>query len=322
VKIDWHNIFNDFAKIKVLIIGDAMIDSYMWGCINRQSPEAPIPIVDIEKYEKRLGGAANVASNIKALGGTPILCSVIGNDDKGFFDLMKAEKLSTEGILQEDRKTTLKTRIISENKHQLRVDEEDTFSISNESDFIQHTKHLMKDVQIVIFQDYNKGVLSKNIISELISSAKKLNIPVLVDPKKDNYWEYKGVDLFKPNSKELTESNSSDNDSLSLDSLAHIVSYQRKQLDAKAFLLTLSEKGVYIQTENESTHYPAFKRNIVDVSGAGDAVIATAALALAKNINFNAIAQLANLAGGLSCESVGVNPLDKDMLLKEASRLI
>jgi rfaE bifunctional protein kinase chain/domain len=322
VKIDWHNIFNDFAKIKVLIIGDAMIDSYMWGSINRQSPEAPIPIVDVEKHEKRLGGAANVASNIKALGGTPILCSVIGNDDKGFFDLMKAEKLSTEGILQEDRKTTLKTRIISENKHQLRVDEEDTFSISNESDFIQHTKHLMKDVQIVIFQDYNKGVLSKNIISELISSAKKLNIPVLVDPKKDNYWEYKGVDLFKPNSKELTESNSSDNDSLSLDSLAHIVSYQRKQLDAKAFLLTLSEKGVYIQTENESTHYPAFKRNIVDVSGAGDAVIATAALALAKNVNFNAIAQLANLAGGLSCESVGVNPLDKDMLLKEASRLI
>ena len=322
MKINWHNIFNDFAKIKVLIIGDAMIDSYMWGSINRQSPEAPIPIVDVEKHEKRLGGAANVASNIKALGGTPILCSVIGNDDKGFFDLMKAEKLSTEGILQEDRKTTLKTRIISENKHQLRVDEEDTFSISNESDFIQHTKHLMKDVQIVIFQDYNKGVLSKNIISELISSAKKLNIPVLVDPKKDNYWEYKGVDLFKPNSKELTESNSSDNDSLSLDSLAHIVSYQRKQLDAKAFLLTLSEKGVYIKTENESTHYPAFKRNIVDVSGAGDAVIATAALALAKNINFNAIAQLANLAGGLSCESVGVNPLDKDMLLKEASRLI
>lgn len=322
MKINWHNIFNDFAKIKVLIIGDAMIDSYMWGSINRQSPEAPIPIVDVEKHEKRLGGAANVASNIKALGGTPVLCSVIGNDDKGFFDLMKAEKLSTEGILQEDRKTTLKTRIISENKHQLRVDEEDTFSISNESDFIQHTKHLMKDVQIVIFQDYNKGVLSKNIISELISSAKKLNIPVLVDPKKDNYWEYKGVDLFKPNSKELTESNSSDNDSLSLDSLAHIVSYQRKQLDAKAFLLTLSEKGVYIQTENESTHYPAFKRNIVDVSGAGDAVIATAALALAKNINFNAIAQLANLAGGLSCESVGVNPLDKDMLLKEASRLI
>lgn len=322
MKINWHNIFNDFAKIKVLIIGDAMIDSYMWGSINRQSPEAPIPIVDVEKHEKRLGGAANVASNIKALGGTPILCSVIGNDDKGFFDLMKAEKLSSEGILQEDRKTTLKTRIISENKHQLRVDEEDTFSISNESDFIQHTKYLMKDVQIVIFQDYNKGVLSKNIISELISSAKKLKIPVLVDPKKDNYWEYKGVDLFKPNSKELTESNSSDNDSLSLDSLAHIVSYQRKQLDAKAFLLTLSEKGVYIQTENESTHYPAFKRNIVDVSGAGDAVIATAALALAKNINFNAIAQLANLAGGLSCESVGVNPLDKDMLLKEASRLI
>lgn len=322
MKIDWHNIFNDFAKIKVLIIGDAMIDSYMWGCINRQSPEAPIPIVDIEKYEKRLGGAANVASNIKALGGIPILCSVIGNDDKGFFDLMKIENLSTEGILQEERKTTIKTRIISENKHQLRVDEEDTFPIAIESEFIQHAQNLLNDVQIVIFQDYNKGVLSKNVISQLIKSAKKLNIPILVDPKKNNYWEYKGVDLFKPNKKELIESKSNSNESLSLDSLADIVSSQRKELNAKAFLLTLSHKGVFVETENESTHYPAFKRNIVDVSGAGDAVIATAALALAKKINFNTTAQLANLAGGLSCEKVGVNPLNKNTLLEEAIRLI
>ena len=318
---NWHSIFKDFKKIKVLIVGDAMIDSYMWGTINRQSPEAPIPIVDIEKHEKRLGGAANVAANIKALGATPTLCSVIGNEDKGFFDLMKRENLLTKGILQEDRKTTVKTRIISENKHQLRVDEEDNFPIISESDFIKHTIDLMSNVHVVIFQDYNKGVLTKHVINSLLDFTKKQQIPTLVDPKKDNYWQYKGVDLFKPNAKELIESNF-DNKSINLENISKIVYSQRKQLDANSFLLTLSEKGVFIQTKKDYAHYPAYKRTIIDVSGAGDAVIATAALALAQKLDYHILAQLANLAGGLSCEKVGVNPIDRDNLLNEAIRLI
>ena len=318
---NWYSIFNDFKKIKVLIVGDAMIDSYMWGSINRQSPEAPIPIVDIEKYEKRLGGAANVASHIKALGATPILCSVIGDEDKGFFDLMKRENLSTKGILQEERKTTVKTRIISENKHQLRVDEEDTFPIINESEFIKHSIDLMSNVHVVIFQDYNKGVLTKYVINSLVEFATKKQIPTLVDPKKENYWQYKGVNLFKPNTKELIESNA-ETEALSLENISKIVFKQREKLNAKSFLLTLSEKGVYIQTENEEHHYPAYKRKIIDVSGAGDAVIATAALALAQKLDYHILAQLANLAGGLSCDKVGVNPIDKDNLLNEAIRLI
>ena len=318
---NWNSIFNDFKKIKVLIVGDAMIDSYMWGTINRQSPEAPIPIVDIENYEKKLGGAANVASNIKALGATPILCSVIGNEDKGFFDLMKRENLSTKGILQEERKTTVKTRIISENKHQLRVDEEDTFPIINESDFIKHSTDLMSNVHVVIFQDYNKGVLTKHVINSLVEFATKKQIPTLVDPKKENYWQYKGVSLFKPNTKELIESNS-ETEALCLENVSKIVTKQRKQLNAKSFLLTLSEKGVFIQTENEEHLYPAYKRTIIDVSGAGDAVIATAALALAKKLDYHILAQLANLAGGLSCEKVGVNPIDRENLLNEAIRLV
>lgn len=318
---NWNSIFNDFKKIKVLIVGDAMIDSYMWGTVNRQSPEAPIPIVDIEKYEKRLGGAANVASHIKALGATPILCSVIGNEDKDFFDLMKRENLSTKGILQEKRKTTVKTRIISENKHQLRVDEEDTFPIINESDFIKNSTDLMSNVHVVIFQDYNKGVLTKHVINSLVEFATKKQIPTLVDPKKENYWQYKGVSLFKPNTKELIESNS-ETEALSLENVSKIVTKQRKQLNAKSFLLTLSEKGVFIQTENEEYLYPAYKRTIIDVSGAGDAVIATAALALAKKLDYHILAQLANLAGGLSCEKVGVNPIDRENLLNEAIRLV
>ena len=318
---NWHSIFNDFEKIKVLIVGDAMIDSYMWGSINRQSPEAPIPIVDIEKHEKRLGGAANVASNIKALGATPILCTVIGNEDKGFFDLMKHENLSTIGILQEERKTTVKTRVISENKHQLRIDEEDTFPIINESDFIKHSTDLMSDVQVIIFQDYNKGVLTKYVINSLVKFAKIKQIPTLVDPKKENYWQYKGVNLFKPNIKELIESYS-EKEALSLENISKIIAKQRKQLDANSFLLTLSEKGVFIQTKNEEHHYPAYNRTIIDVSGAGDAVIAAAALALTQRLDYNILAQLANLAGGLSCEKVGVNPIEKDNLLSEAIRLI
>ncbi len=318
---DWHSIFNNFKKIKVLIVGDSMIDSYMWGSINRQSPEAPIPIVDIEKYEKRLGGAANVAANIKALGATPILCSVIGNDDKGFFDLMKRENLSTEGILKEERKTTIKTRIISENKHQLRVDEEDTFPINNESDFIKHSIDLMNDVNVVIFQDYNKGVLTKYVIDNLVEFVLKKKIPTLVDPKKENYWQYKGLNIFKPNISELIESNTEEEE-LCLENISKIVTKQRKQLNAKLFLLTMSEKGMFIQSKNEEHYLPAHKRKIIDVSGAGDAVIATAALALTQKLNHQNLAQLANLAGGLSCEKVGVNPVDRQNLLNEAIRLI
>ncbi len=318
---DWHSIFNNFKKIKVLIVGDSMIDSYMWGSINRQSPEAPIPIVDIEKYEKRLGGAANVAANIKALGATPILCSVIGNDDKGFFDLMKRENLSTEGILKEERKTTIKTRIISENKHQLRVDEEDTFPINNESDFIKHSIDLMNDVNVVIFQDYNKGVLTKYVIDNLVEFVLKKKIPTLVDPKKENYWQYKGLNIFKPNISELIESNTKEEE-LCLENISKIVTKQRKQLNAKLFLLTMSEKGMFIQSKNEEHYLPAHKRKIIDVSGAGDAVIATAALALTQKLDHQNLAQLANLAGGLSCEKVGVNPVDRQNLLNEAIRLI
>jgi len=298
-----------------------MIDSYMWGSIKRQSPEAPIPIVNIKKHEKRLGGAANVASQIKALGATPILCSVIGYKDEGFFDLMDRANLTTEGILKEDRKTTIKTRIISEDKHQLRLDEEDIHPIINESDFIKKSTDLMNKVDVVIFQDYNKGVLTKNVISSLLKFAKTHQIPILVDPKKENYWQYKGVNIFKPNIKELIESSSEIIEPID-ENLSKIVSNQRKKLNVELFLLTLSEKGVYIKSKKNEKHFPAYKRKIVDVSGAGDAVIATAALSLAKKLDFNLLAQFCNLAGGLSCEKIGVNQIDKKRLLNEAIRLI
>lgn len=319
---NWKSIFDGFEKFKVLIVGDAMIDAYMWGNINRQSPEAPIPIVDITKHEKRLGGAANVAINIKALGAEPILCSVIGNDKDAFFQLMKEEGLSAQGILTDDRKTTIKTRVISEGKHQLRIDEEDVFPIKNEDDFIKNTMALMVDVDVVIFQDYNKGVLTGKVVNALVTESKRLDKLTLVDPKKDNYWSYKNVDLFKPNLNELNQISDNNIEATQIEELTQEVSAQQQKLNAKYFMLTLSQFGIHIQDENNCHRFPAFERDVIDVSGAGDCVIATASLALASRLSSENIAQLSNLAGGLSCEKVGVNPIEKENLLKEANRLI
>ncbi len=319
---NWTTIFESFNTKRVLVVGDAMIDAYMWGHINRQSPEAPIPIVDISKHEQRLGGAANVAVNIKSLGAIPILCTVVGSDKSSFTELMNQQNLTTEGVLFENRKTTTKTRIIAENKHQLRVDEEDLFPIQNESEFIDNTSRLMQTVDVVILQDYNKGVLTPHVIKTLCSNAKSLKKHLLVDPKKDNYWDYQKADLFKPNLNELQQSCAESIDINKLDALSAIVQKQRQKLKAKLFLLTLSQHGVFIQNNDHSQLYPAFKRQVIDVSGAGDSVIATAALALACELHTDQIAQLSNLAGGLACEKVGVNPTEKERLLEEASRLI
>ena len=185
-KINWEEIISEFTKLNILVVGDAMIDSYIWGDIERNSPEAPIPIVNANKYEKKLGGAANVALNIKSLGANPTLISVIGNKDNGFLDLMKSFGLSVQGIIQEDRITTTKTRVISNNKHQLRIDEENTNDIVSEHKLIELVFNSLAETDIVLFQDYNKGVLTKKVIREIIDKCNELNIPTLVDPKIKN----------------------------------------------------------------------------------------------------------------------------------------
>ena len=204
--MDIKKLFQTFNEKKVLIIGDSMIDAYLWGEVNRTSPEAPVPIVEVKKHENRLGGAANVALNLKALGANPILCSVIGTGERGvlFVKLMKESNLSTEGILSTNkRKTTIKTRVIAENKHQLRIDEEETSPILQADEFLKLTISLMDDIDVVILQDYNKGVLTPEIIEGVISSANKKRIPTIVDPKKLNFNSYKNCTIFKPNLAEI-----------------------------------------------------------------------------------------------------------------------
>lgn len=314
-----HSIIPQFKDKQVLIIGDAMIDAYMWGKIHRMSPEAPVPVVDIEKRESRLGGAANVALNIQSLGAIPTLFSAIGNDHYGtvFCELMKDQKLNCNGIQTvKNRNTTVKTRIISDDKHVLRVDEENTNPITDPLICSELVKLMSSQkFDVVIFEDYNKGLLTQELISTAIKTAKGLKTPTIVDPKKDNFFAYKGVDIFKPNLKEIKEGLDLDFDVLSDEELSKNVELVREKLHAEGILLTLSEHGIYYKNKSNIYREPAHKRTIVDVSGAGDTVVSVAALALACNCNKYDLMRIANLAGGLVCEKVGVVPIQiKDLL--------
>ena len=320
--------FKSFNDLNVLIIGDVMVESYMWGKVNRISPEAPVPIVAIQSKEQRLGGAANVALNIQAMGANPILCSVIGVDYDGqhFLDLLKKQKLSQKGILKSrNRITTNKTRIIGNNHQLVRVDEEVEEDITpNETDqllqlilfILQHDK-----IDVIIFEDYNKGLITPKLIKSVVEMAKKRNIPIAVDPKKKNFSSYKGVTLFKPNLKELREGLKLDAENDNLKELQKAVSSFRVKQKIHTALITLSEKGIYTNSRFLKEIIPAHIRNIADVSGAGDTVISVAALCLAMELHPILTAALSNLAGGLVCEEVGVVPINKAKLLEEALHL-
>ena len=323
--MDFNTLFQEFNNKKVLIVGDAMIDAYMWGEINRMSPEAPVPVVDVKKHENRLGGAANVALNLKALGATPILCSVVGTGNRGvlFEELMEESNLSIAGILSTNkRKTTIKTRVIAENKHQLRIDEEETYPIVQAEEFIKLTENLMNDIDVIILQDYNKGVLTPEVIESVIATANKKGIPTIVDPKKQNFNSYKNCTIFKPNLAEIKAGMNIEFDANKVDEIEKASAELRSQLAAKGVLLTLSERGICINSEKEFKHTPAFKCDIIDVSGAGDTVISVASLCLASKMDYTDLSVLSTLAGGIVCEEVGVVPINKEKLLAKAIKQI
>jgi len=323
--MDFNTLFQEFSNKKVLIVGDAMIDTYMWGEVKRMSPEAPVPVVEVNKHENRLGGAANVALNLKALGATPILCSVVGTGNRGiiFKELMDESNLSTVGILSTNkRKTTIKTRVIAENKHQLRIDEEETHPIQQAKEFLKLTESLMADIDVIILQDYNKGVLTPEVIEGVIAAANQKGIPTIVDPKKQNFNSYKNCTIFKPNLAEIKAGMNIEFDPNNVAEIEKASAELRTQLAAKGVLLTLSERGICINWEKGFKHTPAFKCNILDVSGAGDTVISVASLCLASLVDYTELSVLSTLAGGIVCEQVGVVPINKEKLLTEAIKQI
>lgn len=320
--------FDRAAKTTVLVVGDVMLDAYLWGRVDRISPEAPVPVVHVTERSARLGGAANVALNLRALGAIPVVVSTIGSDPSGeaLADAFLASELDSVGLVRSrTRHTTVKTRVISGHQHVVRVDEEMTDDLSSEEEDallkrIQEVIDFRKPAAVVL-EDYNKGVLTTRTIKAVIAAAHKSGIPVSVDPKTKNFLAYEGVDLFKPNVKELREGLKVDVSGSDVESVRSAVRKLEQALRNKATMVTMSEHGVYVHDAEHDRVIPAHHRKIADVSGAGDTVIALATLAMAQGLPLDHIAELANLGGGLVCEEVGVVPIDPQRLRSEATRL-
>lgn len=319
-------ILEKFKGLKVLVVGDVMIDAYYFGKVERISPEAPVPVVAVEKKENRLGGAANVAMNLVALGAKPVICSVVGedNDGKDLITLFEKAGISTQGIVRsKDRITTVKTRVISQQTQMLRIDSETTKSISEVESYslIDKIHQLLIDADVLVFEDYDKGVLTADNIRQITKKAKASGVPVVVDPKKRNFNAYHGADLFKPNLKELKEGIKIELDDSNQKAFELAVVKLMDDMQLKNIMVTMSEKGVMISDGKSFKYIPAHLRKIADVSGAGDTVISVACLCMALGLTNKQIATLSNLAGGLVCEEVGVVPIDKNRFLEEVKSL-
>jgi rfaE bifunctional protein kinase chain/domain len=310
--------------MRAIVIGDAMVDTYLWGKVERLSPEAPVPIVAVTKRENRLGGAANVSRNLQALGAVPVLFSVIGDDEKGkdFMELLELREIRNDGIyVDSSRSTTVKNRIISNGKHVARVDEESTEYISAE---IENwlAAAIIKEintnpVDVIIFVDYDKGVVTPTLFNTINKIAIEKGILTAVDPKRRNFNNYKDVSLFKPNFKEFVEGTGLSIAKDDLEAIKKAADEFKVKQNLKLIFVTLSELGVFISNGVNEQYYPVVIRYIADVSGAGDTVISVASLAMAAGLPPKIMALMSNLAGGLVCEKLGVVPIDKKQLRKE-----
>ncbi|MFC2134031.1 D-glycero-beta-D-manno-heptose-7-phosphate kinase [Bacteroidota bacterium] len=316
-----NNIKRNFLNKKIAVIGDMMLDGYYWGDVNRISPEAPVPVIEVGEEFFRFGGAANVALNIKTLGGIPIPIGIVGKDNDGkiFRSLLSDVKMKSDGIIFDStRPTTAKTRVIANNQHVVRIDKEEREYISPvlEKKIINFLTIIVKDLDGIILQDYNKGVLTETLIKKIITLGNKHKKIIAVDPKFNNFFAYSGATIFKPNKKETEDALS-----IRLDtkiSTKKAGEKLMKKLKVKYVMITLGQDGVAIfDGSKPEMRIPTKARKIRDVSGAGDTVISTLTLALAAGANIYEAAYLANYAGGLACEEVGIVPIELSNLFIE-----
>ncbi len=326
---DFKKLFDSFSSLKVGVIGDVMLDTYMWGQVERISPEAPVPIVTLHHKEYRVGGAGNVALNCKSLGASVSLLSVTGNDTEGSLltELLDSSNIDTSYMIKcKDRITTSKTRVISRNQQMMRLDEEmtDDLNKKDEINLLGKVKRFIATVNpdVIIFEDYNKGVLTEKVIQEVIKMCKQTGIITAVDPKRKNFFAYKQAVIFKPNLKEVKEGLNMLIDEVNRPVLQHIHEELKKLLRHQVSFITLSEKGVFFQQDKNAGLISSHIRNVADVSGAGDTVIAVAAIVYAATKNVRLMAELANIAGGIVCEEVGTVAINKQKLLHECELLL
>jgi D-glycero-beta-D-manno-heptose-7-phosphate kinase len=329
IATDYKELFKTFSSVRIGVIGDMMLDTYWWGNVERISPEAPVPVVTVNRKEYRIGGAGNVALNLASLGTPVSVFSVIGDDDDGqiLTGLLNENKIDTSYMLKSlNRITTNKMRVISRNQQMMRLDSETLLSLNpdQETDLITQVEKFIseKSPAAIIFEDYNKGVLTEKIIQKIIQVCKKNSVITAVDPKRKHFFEYKEVDIFKPNLKEAREALNLLIDEINESALTLIHRKLKEELNHKISFITLSEKGVFYDDGEEYHMVPSHIRNVADVSGAGDTVIAVATLVYALTRNTRIMAEIANLAGGLVCESVGTVAIDKARLQRECLRLL
>ncbi len=326
---DFDQLFHQFHQLKVAVVGDLMLDTYWWGNVDRISPEAPVPVVAVRKKELRIGGAGNVALNIASLGASVSMISVLGKDDDGdqLARLLNENNIGTKYLVQSEKRiTTNKIRIISRNQHMMRLDAEMTDDIGNDDEekllYAFENYVAAESPQVVILEDYNKGVLTASVIRKVVDLCRKLNIITTVDPKRKNFFDYRGVDIFKPNLKEVKEGLNMMPETINLHVLQDMHLLLQEKLDHKISLITLSERGVFYQQGKEAAIIPTHIRSVADVSGAGDTVIAVASLVYAGTKDVKLMAEMANIAGGLVCEEVGTVAINAERLLSECKQLL
>ena len=322
-------LFRSFENIKVGIIGDVMLDAYMWGRVDRISPEAPVPIVAVNKKEYRIGGAGNVALNICSLGAKASVLSVTGNDEDGRLlkKMFEDNSIDTGFLLQSHKRiTTNKTRIIARNQQMMRLDQEQTDDLGYEDEnrLILAVQHYIAQEKpnVIILEDYNKGVLTTLVIEKIINLCRVNGILTAVDPKRKNFFSYHGVDIFKPNLKEATDGLNIMSATVDEKLLTEIHAALHEKLQHRISFITLSEKGVFYQQQDDAALIPSHIRSIADVSGAGDTVIAVASLVYAATQDAKLMAEVANIAGGLVCEEVGTAAINREKLLAECKKLL
>ncbi len=327
--MDFDALFASFRQVKVGVIGDVMLDTYWWGEVERISPEAPVPVVALQRNEHRIGGAGNVALNLVAMGAPVTVFSVLGQDANGeeLSRLLRESGVDTSYLVfSDERKTTSKTRIISRNQQMMRLDSETIRDITAalEDALYEKLRSYIENEKpaVLIFEDYNKGVLTENLIGKLVRLCRENGVITTVDPKKKNFFAYSGVDIFKPNLKEVREGLNIPLDKVNLEEMERVHTLLEARMRHQVSFITLSEKGVFYQSGNASGIIPSHLRNIADVSGAGDTVIAIASLVYAATGNLSLFAEIANIAGGLVCEEVGTAAIRPERLLAECRELL
>lgn len=311
------------AGRKVLVVGDLMLDHYIWGSVQRISPEAPVPVVNVLSESVLLGGAGNVLHNILTLGGKGILCGVVGSDDAGKWltQELKSKGMELNGIVsEENRPTTKKTRIIAHQQQVVRYDHEKREKIlqKTEKKFIDFILDQLSRIDCMVISDYSKGVITEGLMSAILPAALKRGVAVIVDPKVNHISLYKKITLITPNHLEASQASGVEiQDEASLRKAGRTL---LKKLQCEAVLITRGEQGMSLfESGGGITHIPTEAKQVFDVTGAGDTVVSTLSLALAAGASFPAAARLANHAAGIVVGMVGTTAIKKEMLERTLS---